>query len=80
VHNLVLARALFLFEFEMLAAESARFHRIGGANFIELRPSRPLFRIGLPVCRGHRYDPGAGSYFFIPDDDDHLKLTAGLAS
>jgi len=83
VHSLLLARTLLHFEFEALrknVAGSGRIHRFGANQFIEMRPSRPVGRIGLPPCRGHRYDPGPGSYFFIPDNDDNLKLTSGVAA
>jgi predicted phage baseplate assembly protein len=36
--------------------------------------------IALTFCRGHRYDPGPGGYFFVPDDDQHLTLSPGVAA
>jgi hypothetical protein len=83
VHNLVLTRALFHLELEAMdtfASEGLRIHRFGRHHFVEVRPSRPAGRPGLPRCRGHRYDPGPGSYFFIPDNDDHLNLASTVVA
>jgi predicted phage baseplate assembly protein len=43
---------------------------------------RPLRMRGtaLPLCRGHRYDPGPSGYFFIPDDGKHLTLLPSVAA
>jgi hypothetical protein len=48
---------------------------------------RPLPASGTAVrgapasaCRDHRYDPGLGGYFFIPDDSAHLILTGAVAT
>ncbi len=37
---------------------------------------------GIPLksCADHRYDPGPGGYFFIPDDSQHLTLNGALAA
>jgi hypothetical protein len=33
-----------------------------------------------PACAGHRHDPGAGNYFSIPNDGNHLILSGAAAS
>jgi predicted phage baseplate assembly protein len=46
----------------------------------------PLFHTGSRIrpsivsCTGHRYDPGPGKFFVIPDDGKHLTLIPGLAT
>ena len=46
---------------------------------------RRLLRLGgaaatPPGCTGNRHSPGAGNYFAVPDDGQHLNLTGVLAS
>jgi hypothetical protein len=33
-----------------------------------------------PACNAQRFDPGAGAYFSVPDDGQHLTLKEGTAS
>jgi predicted phage baseplate assembly protein len=46
----------------------------------------PLFHTGSRIrpsfvsCAGHRYDPGPGKFFVIPDDCKHLTLIPGVAA
>jgi hypothetical protein len=42
---------------------------------------RPVPARGTPLtsCRDHRFDPGPGGYFFIPDDSTHLILNGAVA-
>src|SRR5262249_49473073 len=45
-----------------------------------------LFHTGSKIrpsiisCAGHRYDPGPGKFFVIPDDGQHLTLISGVAT
>jgi predicted phage baseplate assembly protein len=49
---------------------AVRLFRAGGTA---IRPS-------LVPCAGHRYDPGPGRFFVIPDDGQHLTLIPGVAT
>ena len=50
---------------------------------LRLSASR-LTRYGQPAmtapCTGQRFDPGAGSYFSVPDDGQHLILNGATSS
>jgi hypothetical protein len=38
-----------------------------------------LIRFVPPACSGHRHDPGAGAFLFLPDDARHLVLSSEAA-
>ena len=38
------------------------------------------FRIDRAVCTGQQHDPGAGNYFSVPNDGQHLHLSGAVAS
>ncbi|MDQ6867039.1 MAG: baseplate J/gp47 family protein [Pseudomonadota bacterium] len=92
VHNLqfspVFARArLQTFARRVIAAPVQLSSRaVSPASLPPLSPAafafRPLGIRGSPlsICRGHRYDPGPNGYFFVPDDDQHLTLSPGVAA
>jgi hypothetical protein len=57
----------------------------GGFFFpiIVFRSRLPRFRgvpAAAPGCTGNRHDPGNGKYFSVPNDGQHLLLSAAVAS
>jgi hypothetical protein len=55
------------------AVHSLQFSSAAAASIV----SRPAV---LALCRDHRHDPGEGGYFFLPDDEQHLNLSSGVAT
>jgi predicted phage baseplate assembly protein len=69
------------------AVHRIRFPTVAGfaprATTAAVRPFRAggsAIRPSLVPCAGHRYDPGAGRFFVIPDDGRHLTLIPGVAT
>jgi hypothetical protein len=68
VHNLQISTQSLFGAFEAIARAGLFL-----ASNSRIRPS-------IVPCAGHRYDPGPGKFFVIPDDGQHLTLIPGVAT